>query len=918
MGARMVIKWGRFLLFTLVLIFFSKLSIASDFSDDGIWQRISEESIQKTSSRSTEPKAYLSFRLNKDILQSLLKQAPMEFTPASKSISVIVSLPIPDGRYLRFRIEESPIMQSGLAAKFPEIKTYRAQGVDDATMTARFGWTSGGFHAFVLTADRNFSISAYQHGDLQHYISYWGDDDAVEAFECLTAGKERIAQPQNVTNVPLSGATLRNFTMAIAGNGEYTQRFPPGTKDAALNNGIIPTTNSLNAILEREFTIRLVLINNELEIIYTDPVTDPYTGTNANTMLGENQANIDAEIGTANYDLGHAFGGLGGNGVAYLGTPCNAGLKAQGVSTSTNPTGNGYLLLVAHEVGHQLGSHHTFNGTTGNCGGGNRGASTAWEPGSGSTIMSYAGLCGAENLAGGKLSQYHVGSFDIVNNLATAVTCDTETATGNNPPTSNAGSDYTIPKSTPFTLTATGSDPDGDSITYNWEQLNLGTASPPNTDDGTRPIFRTFTPSTSPSRTFPKLSDILNNTETLGESLPTTDRVITFRATVRDNRVGGGGVTHDTALITVENNAGPFLVTDPNTAITWTGGGTETVEWNVAGTASAPISVANVRILLSTDGGQTFPTVLLASTPNDGSQNVPVPFIASTMARVKVEAVGNVFFDVSNINFTITATGCAPITVNPATLPNGVLGTPYSQTITATGGTGPYTYAVTSGSLPTSLTLGSNGSLTGTPSQTGNFPFVVTATDSNDCTGGRSYTIVITSVTCLFCDNFNDSVLSTGWTYVKPSWAEAGGLLTGTPTGKKAVVVATPIFTGCSNCTIEAEMRSPGGPQSRVWLLAWYFDRKNTVELMMNEQGDSWNLKQKVNKSVVAKAKGLATIDPNTTYDVRITFNGTQFQVFINNTLLITMPKGAGTNPTGTIGFQSRGSTGSIDSVTVN
>ena len=218
----------------------------------------------------------------------------------------------------------------------------------------------------------------------------------------LTAGKEQITKQLDVTNAPLSGSMLRNFTAAIAGNGEYTQKFPPGTKDAALNNGIIPTTNSLNVILEREFTVRLVLINNELDIIYTNPATDPYTGNNTNTMLGENQTNLDAVIGTANYDIGHVFGGLGGGGVAFLGLPCTAGWKATCVSTSGNPTGTGFILLVAHEIGHQFGSHHTFNGTTGNCGP-NRGASTAWEPGSGSTIMSYAGLCGAENLAGGKL-----------------------------------------------------------------------------------------------------------------------------------------------------------------------------------------------------------------------------------------------------------------------------------------------------------------------------------------------------------------------------------------------------------------------------------------------------------------------------------------------------------------------------------
>jgi hypothetical protein len=908
-------KWGRFLLFSFLLILFSNFSIASDFSDDGIWQRISEKSIQQISGKSVSAKTYLTFRLNKEILQNILKQAPMEFSAGAKSTNVIVSLPVPDGRYLRFRIEESPIMESGLAAQFPGIKTYIAQGMDDATMTARLGWTSGGFHAVGLTVERAFFVSPYQHGDVENYVSNWGDDDP-QTFECFTAAKVKAENRQ--TNLsPLTGPTLRTYSAAIAATGEYTAKFPPGTKDSALNNGIIPTLNGLNAIFEREFTLRLVLVNDEMNIIYTNAGTDPYTGGDVFAMLQENQTNVDAVIGTANYDFGHVFSGAGGGGVAYLGVPCTAGWKARGASGTTNPTGNGFILLVAHEAGHQFDANHSFNGTTGNCGP-NRSGFTAWEPGSGSTIQSYAGICGAENLAGGKVPYYHVGSYDEVNNYISFTTCDTETATGNGTPTVNAGSDYTIPQSTPFTLTGTASDPDGDSLTYNWEELDTGTASPPNTDDGSRPIFRSFVPATSLSRTFPKLSDILNNTNTLGEALPTTDRTLDFRFTVRDNRAGGGSVTHDSMVITVENGAGPFLVTSPNTNITWTGGGNENVQWNVAGTAAAPINVSNVRILLSTDGGQTFPTVLLASTPNDGNQNVSVPFVATTMARIKVEAVGNVFFDISNTNFTITATGCAPITVNPTTLPNGVIGTAYSQTITATGGTGPYTFAVTNGSLPTSLNLATNGALTGTPSQTGNFTFTVTATDSADCTGSRSYTIGITNVTCLFCDNFNDGVLSTGWTYLKLDWVESGGFLSGTPAGRKAIVVATPIFAGCSNCTVEAEMRSAGGPQGLVWLLAWYIDKKNTLELMMNEKGDKWLLKQKVNGKTAKKAKGLSTIDPDTTYDVRITFDGNQFQVYINNTLLITMPKKNGSNPNGTVGFQSKNTTGSFDSVTVN
>ncbi|HSE42719.1 MAG TPA: hypothetical protein VLH08_18265, partial [Acidobacteriota bacterium] len=215
-------KWGRYLLFSISIIFFGSISHASDFSDDGIWQRIPEESIQRFSSRSVTPKTYLVFHLNREILQSVLTQAPMEFTPASKNIGVILSLPMPDGRYLRFRIEESPIMQSGLAAQFPLIKTYRAQGIDDATITARFGWTSGGFHAFGLTSDRSFSISSYQYGDLENYISYWSDEEGTPDFQCLTGEKEKIFQLNDRNNSPLSGPTLRTFTAAIAGNGEYT------------------------------------------------------------------------------------------------------------------------------------------------------------------------------------------------------------------------------------------------------------------------------------------------------------------------------------------------------------------------------------------------------------------------------------------------------------------------------------------------------------------------------------------------------------------------------------------------------------------------------------------------------------------------------------------------------------------------
>ena len=916
---------GRFLLYTLLVSIIATAAFASDFSDDGVWQHISKPTIQKLGMRAITPRSYLTFQLNREMLQGILRQAPMEFTTDAITRNVVLSLPKPDGAFERFRIEESPMMEAGLARQYPEVKTYRGQGIDDPFATVRLGWTSGGFHAFVLSTNRSFYVGVYQYGDTTNYVSFWQDQDAVltKPIECLVKDKIGGEKVKGMLSAPLpqvtSGATLHTYRAAIAATGEYTQKFPPGTQDSALNNGIIPTINSLNAILEREFTIHFNLVANDKNIIFTDPTTDPYTATDPATMLGQNQTTVDSKIGASNYDIGHVFGGVGGSGIAYVGITCFDSLKAQGVSTYTNPIGTTFLVdLVAHEVGHQLGANHSYNGTTGSCGP-NRNSSTAWEPGSGSTIMSYSGSCGAENTQGYSDPYYHTGSYDEIIASTIGDTCDVETASGNNPPTVSAGPDYTIPASTPFTLTATGSDADGDPLTFLWEEKDLGTASPPLTDDGTRPIFRTWQPVSSPSRTFPRLSDILDGSLTIGEAWPTTNRTLNFRVTARDNHTGAGGVAYDNMVVTVVNNgAGSFMVTDPNTAQTWTGGTNVPVTWNVYGTNAAPINVANVKISLSTDGGLTFPTVLLASTPNNGSATVTVPSLSTITARVKVEAIGNIFFDISDVNFSISTAGCNPITVNPASLPAGVVGTAYNQTISATGGTSPYTFHVTSGSLPNGISLSTAGALTGTPSAAGTFNFAITATDNNGCNGLRSYTIVITSTTCKFCDDFNNGVLSTTWTYMKPAWTESGGYLVGSPTGKKAMAIATPVYAGCSSCTFDAKIRTTGGIGSLVGFFAWWGDAKNWVELQMKEGSDLWLFKQVANGSLVAKKKVSAVINPNTTYDAKIVYTGTQFQVYINGTLLITVPKGTGTNPNGTLGFEVKATSASIDSVSVN
>ncbi len=258
--------------------------------------------------------------------------------------------------------------------------------------------------------------------------------------------------------------------------------------------------------------------------------------------------------------------------------------------------------------------------------------------------------------------------------------------------------------------------------------------------------------------------------------------------------------------------------------------------------------------------------------------------------------------------------GSILILLSPATLPNGSLGTPYNQTITASGGSAPYTFAVTTGLLPNGLTLNSSGVLSGTPSAGGTFNFTITATDSNSDTGTRDYTTQI--ITCIFCDDFEDDILDLNWTYIKPGWSETGGALVGTPSGRKAIAVASPVFAGCpGSCSVEAVMRTGGGVGNRVWLLAWYQSKQETVEVMMKEETDRWVVKQKSGGTVVAKGKIQATILSDTDYLVRITYNGSQFQLFVDNVLLLTLLGGAAAN--GTVGFQAKSTTGTFGSITV-
>ncbi len=625
-----------------------------------MWMEVMEPEIDATNLWVHPARAKV-FQLAPSSLQEQLASVQPEFSPAVQGTGII-SLPMPDGSLVRFRIWESPIMAPELAARFPEIKTYTGQGIDDPSATMRLDWTPAGLHAQILSPNGTVYIDPHRRGDSRRHVSYPKRDCRREAasFRCLTQDElGPLFQPASSITPAASGATLRTYRLAVAATGEYTQ-FHGGTVAAGLA-AIVTAVNRVNGVFESELAIRLVLVANNDRIVFTNATTDPYSNTDLNAMLGQNQTTIDSLIGETNYDVGHVFCTADGGLTGSTGTACFDGVKARSVTGQPSPTGDPfYIDYVAHEIGHELGAAHSFNGTGGVCNG-QRTPGQAFEPGSGSTLMSYAGICAADDLQQHSDPYFHSGSYDAIQFYVTVgfgKDCPVSTPTGNNPPVVSVGvvTNFNIPKGTPFTLTASGSDPDGDPLTYCWEERDLGPAQTlTSADNGSSPLFRSYAPVTNASRTFPNLANLLNNTTNLGEKLTTTFlttlRTNKFRVTARDNRAGGGGVSAANMQVIVNSSAGPFVLTSPNAAVTWFG--QRTVTWNAASTTTAPISATNVNILLSTDGGFTFPIVLATNTPNDGSETVTLPPIPSTTARIKVQPVGNIFFDLSDVNFTI-------------------------------------------------------------------------------------------------------------------------------------------------------------------------------------------------------------------------------------------------------------------------
>ena len=564
-----------------------------------------------------------------------------------------LNLPLPDGKEVTFNLQPYDLLPSDLAARYPGILAFKGYDESNPVETGRFDLGPQGFHAMFSHQGRMVFVDPLRNGE--GYAIYYQQD----AHSRLEEEADKVIGSQAKTlarQVLVDGNERKRYVIAISAAGEYTQ-YHGGTVEAGLG-AIATLLNRVNEVYQRDVAAEFQLASGNDTIIFTDTATDPFNNDDgdidANVTVQQNaQTQAGTKLGP--FDIGHVVN-TGGGGLAGLGVLCTAE-KSAGMTGSPNPVGDAFFIdYVAHEIGHQFGADHTFNGTTGSCGGGNREASQAWEPGSGSSIMAYAGICGEENLQANSLPYFHSKSIEQMRaHMATVASCGSSQSLTNNAPQVAAGNDYVIPANTPFVLKGAGADLDQDPLSYTWEQIDLGTESfsvASMVDDGSRPLFRFVAPTALPERTLPSLPSLLSNTLAKGEAWPATNRELNFRLTARD---GKGGVASDDMKIQVVNTGSAFRLTSP--LVTPLGAGAnQTIGWDVAGTNAAPINCSKVDLSLTRDEGVSW-TLLASGQPNSGSASVTIPAGNDGTARLKVACSDNLFFAISPLKLSVTQRG---------------------------------------------------------------------------------------------------------------------------------------------------------------------------------------------------------------------------------------------------------------------
>ncbi len=656
--------FGRLILVLLVNIVLVQNSVAQD-----LWSDIPQLAAKNANSALTpEFNNARLLTLDNNQMQMLLNTSSLSRSVDNNKHMV---LPLPDGRQITVEYKDSVILPASLAQKYPEIKTFKLMP-DENIISGRMDMTLNGFHAMVQMRDGEMIfIDPTSRHPSNEYASYRKkdqhtdhnapghqchlDDSSSDLLDGFSSSVTTLSTIPSLSKAQSrederSVQHLLRYRIAIAATGEYTEL--KGGKSRALS-AIATILNRVNQVYEQDLGIHLSLVENNDDIIFEDKDSDPYTPTNTSSLINTNQTVIDRIIGTQNYDIGHLFSTSGG-GLAVIGSVCNNNSKAKGMSGTSNPSSDSFSLdFVAHEIGHQVGATHTFNSSEGLCAGRTRTARTAYEPGSGSTIMSYAGICGSDNIQSNADAMFHIGSIDQIRTFTqngNGSRCGIRASLSNAPPRPNAGSNYVIPANTPFELNGHANDPEGDRLVYAWEQVDVGSTSQEFEDKGNNALFRVHLPNSASSRTFPPLKDILNHKTTRGENLPIRERTLRFKLVAQD---GFNAAQSDEMSISVKRTGSRFALNLPRSHYNL--GRDYKISWNTANTEKAPIYCDSVDVLLSTNGGDDFDHTLAEGVPNTGqtwvslSTNLP----ETSEARFKISCSNNIFFAISYNDFSL-------------------------------------------------------------------------------------------------------------------------------------------------------------------------------------------------------------------------------------------------------------------------
>lgn len=655
---------------SLLLIVFGLFTFVSISAQSNRWKAISKgevNNLNKNVERESFPSEFNLFQGNLDVLKVTLLSSPNRLS--DKTSNTVISLPNMDGKMERYTVYEFSNFDSELQSQYPDIRSYVGFGIDDIKAQVRISLDPRGIQAMVFRdGKRNEFIEPYSEDGSVYAVYQSSRKKGKLPFTCSTQDSQ-IVESINTGKLLSSNGVLKTFRLALSCTAEYSNYFGA---TSALQSGLVlaafnATMTRVNGVYEIDLAIHMNITANSTNVIYYNAATDPYSNADVGAdgaWNGELQTTLTNVLGVSTYDIGHLFGASGGGGNAgCIGCVCSSDGSKGSAFTSPGdnvPAGDTFDIdYVAHEMGHQFGGNHTFShGAENNA--------VNVEPGSGSTIMAYAGITGATDVQSNSDAYFAYRSILQIQTNLLSKTCSVNTTITHSAPVVDAGSDWTIPRGTPFKLTGSATDAGGGTLTYCWEQNDDGipgigssnslgaTGSLVSTTKTTGPNFRSRTPQTVPYRYMPKLQSVLNNTLTADwESVSDVARTLNFTLTVRDNVVGGGQTNTDAMVVTVNGVVGPFDVTSQNTdQLVWAPGSSQNITWTVNGTTSL-VGSANVDILLSTDGGQTFNTTLASSVPNNGSYTITVPSINAPNCRIMVKPTGNIYFDINTKNIAI-------------------------------------------------------------------------------------------------------------------------------------------------------------------------------------------------------------------------------------------------------------------------